>query len=51
VGPPRLRHNLKTSEKIEGAINNGQYRDTGNIGHTKTQNEKKKTTQQGKLKI
>jgi len=39
VGPPRIRHNLKTSKKIEGAIN-GQFRDTGNIGHTRHRTKK-----------
>jgi hypothetical protein len=34
----------KTLEKSEGAINNGQPRDTCNIGH-KTQNEDKKKPQ------
>ena len=37
-------------EKSEGAINNGQPRDTCNIGH-KTQNEDKKNTTQKTIKM
>ena len=37
---------------MEGAIKNGQSRDTGNIGHTrhKTKTKKKTKTQDRKLK-
>ena len=41
-------------EKIEGAIKNGQARDTGNISHTRHRTKTKKaknTTQHRKLKI
>ena len=35
----------KRLEKVEGAIKNGQSRETGNIGH-KIQNEEKQNTTQ-----
>jgi len=44
---------LLTLEKTEGAINNRQSRDTGNIGHTRhgtKQTKYKNTTQHRKLK-
>ena len=31
-----------TLEKAEGAIKNGQYRETGNIGHTRRRKTKQK---------
>ena len=42
-----MQHNKL--EKFEAAINNGQFRDTGNIGQTR-QRQTKHTTQHGKLK-
>jgi hypothetical protein len=35
---------------MEGAIKNGQSRDTGNIGHTRLRQKKKPKTQDRKLK-
>jgi ABC-type nickel/cobalt efflux system permease component RcnA len=42
-----MQHNKL--EKFEAAINNGQFRDTGNIGQTR-QRQTKHTAQHGKLK-
>jgi hypothetical protein len=36
-----LIHRKYTLEKTEGAIKNEHFRDTGNIGYTKTQDEDK----------
>jgi len=45
---------MDNPEKTEGAIKNGQSRDTGNIGHTRcrmnTNKQKTKKTQHRKIK-